>query len=134
MEKITNEMMEKAKKAASAEELLEIAKAEGVELSASDAEMYFNFLSGSRELTNEELSQVAGGKGDGDPLPKYKINQRVSIYLASTKNTIHGTIIGINSFRSCGKLVYSYRINVEEYGSAITLNLENFSKGDVQVI
>ncbi|MDO5446138.1 MAG: hypothetical protein Q4F31_11040 [Eubacteriales bacterium] len=40
----TNEMMEKAKKAASAEELIALAKEEGVELSASDAEMYYNFL------------------------------------------------------------------------------------------
>ncbi|MDO5446092.1 MAG: hypothetical protein Q4F31_10795 [Eubacteriales bacterium] len=59
---LTKEMMEKAMQAASAEELLEIAKAEGLELSASEAEMYFDFLHSSRELTDEELAQVAGGK------------------------------------------------------------------------
>ncbi|MDO5446071.1 MAG: hypothetical protein Q4F31_10690 [Eubacteriales bacterium] len=132
----TNEMKEKAKKAASAEELLEMAKAEGVELSASDAELYYNFLNGSRELTDEELSQVAGGKNEKkDPLPKYKINQRVSIYFATTRSTIHGMITEIGWYRTFddNRLIYKYRVFIEEYGYEVTLELEHFGK-DVQVI
>ncbi|MDO5445997.1 MAG: hypothetical protein Q4F31_10305 [Eubacteriales bacterium] len=97
----TKEMKEKAKKAASAEELLEMAKAEGVELSASDAEMYYNFLHGSRELTDEELSQVAGGKGNDpkpNPVPKYKVGQTVEYTFQSTFSILKGTIIDIEGY------------------------------------
>ena len=70
------EMIEKAKTASSAAELLEMAKAAGMELSAEDAEMYFNFLSkGPQPLSEEELECVAGGKGRPDP--KYSAGRRV---------------------------------------------------------
>ena len=55
------EMMEKAKSAKSAEELLAMAKAEGVELTAEDAEKYFAQLHKSGELADEELDNVSGG-------------------------------------------------------------------------
>lgn len=60
----TNEMIAKAVMATSAEELLEMAKAEGVELTAEQAKQYFNFLHSSRALTDEELTHVAGGKNE----------------------------------------------------------------------
>ncbi|MDO5446069.1 MAG: hypothetical protein Q4F31_10680 [Eubacteriales bacterium] len=129
----TKEMMEKAKKAASAEELLEMAKAEGVELSASDAELYYNFLNGSRELTDEELSQVAGGKGQKDPDPKYGVGQRVSIYFATTMNYLHGYVTLRTSVRDCDKILhYKYRVFIEEYGYEITLYLDDLGN-DVQL-
>lgn len=59
----TKEMIAKAGKAASAEELMEMAKAEGFELTEADAEKYYGFLHKEGELTEEELSEVAGGKG-----------------------------------------------------------------------
>lgn len=59
---ITKEMVEKAKTAASPEELLTMAKAEGIELTAAEAETFHGFFSSGRELSDEELSQVAGGK------------------------------------------------------------------------
>ena len=61
----TKEMMKQAVKAASAEELLEMAKGEGVKLTETEAEQYYNFMHGSgRTLSDEELSQIAGGKGE----------------------------------------------------------------------
>ena len=78
----TNEMIKKAQKAASAEELIQIAKAEGISLSAEDAEKYFSFLHESKELNEDELEAVSGGELDakGNPDPKYKKDQRVYLY------------------------------------------------------
>ena len=61
----TNEMIQKAKQASSAEELLAMAKEEGVALAAEEAEKYFAFLQGGNELPDEALEAVAGGKGTG---------------------------------------------------------------------
>ena len=63
MMRFTNEIIEKAKTAKSAEELLELAKAENIELSAEQAEKAFAELNRTGELSDEELDNVAGGCG-----------------------------------------------------------------------
>lgn len=55
------ELLEKAKAAKSAEELLELAKANSVELTEEEAAGYFAQLHQSGELSDEELDSVAGG-------------------------------------------------------------------------
>ena len=55
------ELIEKAKTAKSAEELLEMAKAEGMELTAEEAEKHFCELHKTGELSDEELDSVSGG-------------------------------------------------------------------------
>lgn len=56
------EMIEKAKAAKSAEELLEIAKANGVEMTEEEATTYFAQLNPkSGELNDDDLDAVAGG-------------------------------------------------------------------------
>ena len=71
--KLTKELIEKAKTANTAEELLEMAKAENIELSAEEAESAFTKLHKTGELSDEELDNVAGGCG-GEEItePKYK--------------------------------------------------------------
>lgn len=59
--KENNELMEKAKEAKSAEELMSLAKENGVELTAEEAASYFAQLNKSGELSDEELDNVAGG-------------------------------------------------------------------------
>ncbi|MGN1103610.1 MAG: Nif11-like leader peptide family RiPP precursor [Candidatus Coproplasma sp.] len=61
---LTNELLEKAKTAKSAEELLEMAKAEGVELSEEEAAKAYADLHKSGELSDDELDNVAGGCDD----------------------------------------------------------------------
>ena len=56
-----NEFFEKAKEAKSAEELLSLAKENGMELTKEEAEAYFAQLNKSGELSDEELDNVAGG-------------------------------------------------------------------------
>ena len=58
---ITKELLEKAKTAKTAEELLELAKAENIELTEEQAKEYFATIHASGELSDEELDNVAGG-------------------------------------------------------------------------
>ena len=62
MKNFNKEMIEKAKTVKSAEELLELAKANGVEMTADEAATYFAQLNPkSGELDDDELDAVAGG-------------------------------------------------------------------------
>ncbi|PWM49198.1 MAG: hypothetical protein DBX39_05305 [Bacillota bacterium] len=55
------ELLEQAKEAKSAEELMSLAKENGMELTKEEAEAYFAQLNKSGELSDEELDNVAGG-------------------------------------------------------------------------
>jgi predicted ribosomally synthesized peptide with nif11-like leader len=65
MKNLTPEMIDKAKAAKSAEELLEIAKANGVELTAEEAKTYFEQLHVNSAVSDDELDTVAGGSDGG---------------------------------------------------------------------
>ena len=58
---ISKELLEKAKTAKSAEELLAMAKAENIEMTAEEAAKYFAELHKTGELSDEELDNVSGG-------------------------------------------------------------------------
>ena len=62
MKNFNAEMIEKAKVAKSVEELLEIAKANNIEMTADEAKTYFAQLTPmSGELSDDDLDAVAGG-------------------------------------------------------------------------
>ena len=62
MKNLKPEMIEKAKEAKSAEELLELAKENNVEMTADEAKTYFAQLNPkSGELDDDDLDAVAGG-------------------------------------------------------------------------
>ena len=85
---VSKELLEKAKAAKSAEELLAMAKAESVELTTEEAVQAFAKLNKNGELSDEELDNVSGG-GCGDPEtpgePKFNVGDRV--YYLVTKPT-----------------------------------------------
>lgn len=66
---MNNELIEKAKQAKSAEELLAIAKENGIEATEEEAKQYFAQMHPiTGELSDNELDNVSGGgchKGDG---------------------------------------------------------------------
>ena len=62
--KFSKAMVEKAKTAASAEELIRMAAEEGVELGAEEAGKCFAFLQSPKALSEEELESISAGKGD----------------------------------------------------------------------
>jgi hypothetical protein len=57
---LTNEQIEKAMQCKTAEDLIALAKAEGVELTKDEAEAYMADLS-DLELDNTKLKAIAGG-------------------------------------------------------------------------
>ena len=62
MKSFTNELMEKARAAQTPEELLTLAKENGVELTAEEAKQHLDQLHpASGELSDDELDNVAGG-------------------------------------------------------------------------
>ena len=58
--KLTKELLDKAAKCETAEQLIALAKESGVELTKTEAEAYLAELENC-ELDNEELDKVAGG-------------------------------------------------------------------------
>ena len=64
--KLTPELIEKAKLAKSAEEIFSLAKENGVQLSADEANTYFDELHKSGEISDDELDNVAGGGCDDE--------------------------------------------------------------------
>ncbi len=58
---MTNEMIQKAKECKSAEELLALAKENGVEMTAEEAEAYLAELGTEGEMSDDELENAAGG-------------------------------------------------------------------------
>lgn len=59
--KLTPELIEKARQAKSAEELIARTKENGFELTEDEAKAYFEQLNKSGELSDDELDNVAGG-------------------------------------------------------------------------
>ena len=70
--KFTDNLLAEAKRARSAEELLTLAKENGIEMTIEEAEANFAVLGGKTgELADEELDNVAGGAcryKDGRPV------------------------------------------------------------------
>ena len=62
--KFSKELIEKAKTAKTTEELLAMAKAENIEMTAEEAESAFTKLHKTGELSDEELDNVSGGCDD----------------------------------------------------------------------
>ena len=85
----TIEMIAKARRAADPEELLAMAKEEGIALTAEEAEQYFAFLQTGGDLSEMELAMVAGGKGKKDPDPKYRPGQHLWLGYHTTQNYLH---------------------------------------------
>ena len=72
MANFTTEIIEKAKGAKTAHELLELAKAEGITITVDEAATYFAQLNSEGvELSDAELYNVSGG-GCSDDLPLYR--------------------------------------------------------------
>lgn len=61
---ISKELITKAQAARSVDDLIELAKSEGIDLNKETAQTYFDFLKGNHELSESELDAIAGGKGD----------------------------------------------------------------------
>ena len=112
--KFTDEMLEKAKTAKSAEELLEMAKAENIEISAEEAAKAFAELNKTGELSDDELDNVAGGCGrDYEPsgeTPKFHVGDRLAMVHPVIGRSIAVRVTYVSSVKSCmnGVNVFTY--------------------------
>ena len=83
------EMIEKAKVAKTAEELYEIAKANGVEMTADEAATYFAQITPKNgELNDDDLDSVAGGACGGG----VRVGDNVRVTSGETCPTCGGNV------------------------------------------
>ena len=69
---LTKEMLAKAMQCETPEELIALAKSEGIELTKEEAEAYLVELD-DVELDDESLKKVAGGSCYGDQICNYQV-------------------------------------------------------------
>ena len=111
---ITKELLEKAKTAKTAEELLELAKAENIELTEEQAKEYFATIHASGELSDEELDNVSGGCGrDYEPsgeTPKFHVGDRLAMVHPVIGRSVAVRVTYVSSVKSCmnGVNVFTY--------------------------
>ena len=72
MKNFNAEMIEKAKAAKSAEELFELAKAEGIDITEDEARKYFEQIN-LPDLDDELLDMVSGGAIVSEPIMNYNL-------------------------------------------------------------
>ena len=65
--KLTNEQLKKVKEANSFEELVALAKAEGIEMTEEEIKNQLNLTSKEGEISDDELDNVSGGCGHSGP-------------------------------------------------------------------
>ena len=132
---ISKELLEKAKTAKSEEELLKMAKAENIELTAEQAAKAFAELNKTGELSDEELDNVVGGCGksprDGNRFGseaevtyKYSIgdivNAKLGMGTVTCKIVAQGTDSGV--FTRAGNRTYYATYQVEVIDNWICFN------------
>ena len=112
--KISKELLEKAKTAKTAEELLEMAKVENIEISAEEAAKAFAELNKTGELSDEELDNVSGGCGrDYEPsgeTPKFHVGDRLAMVHPVIGRSVAVRVTYVSSVKSCmnGVNVFTY--------------------------
>ena len=117
---ISKELIEKAKTAKTAEELLEMAKEESIEMSAEQAAEYFATIHASGELSDEELDNVSGGCGSGDE-PLFTVGQWV--YVRAT----NAAALILENLGKQGSVFpeFKYKIEVNDTGHFIVEKWES---------
>ena len=117
---VSKELLEKAKTAKKAEELIEMAKAENIELSAEQAAKALAQLNRNGELSDEELDNVAGGCGSGDE-PLFTVGQWV--YVRAT----NAAALILENLGKQGSIFpeFKYKIEVNDTGRFIVEKWES---------
>ena len=123
---VSKELLKKAKTAKSAEELLELAKAENIELSAEQAAKAFAELNKTGELSDEELDNVSGGCGrDYEPsgeTPKFHVGDRLAMVHPVIGRSIAVRVTYVSSVKSCMN-----GVNVFTYNTKSTCNGDTYT-------
>ena len=123
---ISKELIEKAKTAKSAEELLAMAKAENIELTEEQAAKAFAELNKTGELSDEELDNVSGGCGrDYEPsgeTPKFHVGDRLAMVHPVIGRSVAVRVTYVSSVKSCMN-----GVNVFTYSTECIANHDTFT-------
>ena len=125
---ISKELFKKAKQAKTAEELLAMAKAENIEMTAEQAAKAFAELNKTGELSDEELENAAGGVGCGGDYepsgetPKFHVGDRLAQILPPVGRKIAVRVTYVSSVKS-----YMYGVNVFTYTTEDISNKDSFT-------
>ena len=103
----TNALIEKAKTAKSAEELLAMAKAENIDMTAEKAAKAFAELHKTGELSDNELDNVAGGN-DSSCNASTPFTVGTKVYIEMLKR--YGIVEEVG-YDECGMFSYKVRIS-----------------------
>ncbi|MFA9465802.1 MAG: hypothetical protein ACERKN_16090 [Velocimicrobium sp.] len=104
MSNFNQELIAKAKEAKTKEELLTIAKENGEDITAEQADTYFELLNKiSGELADEDLDNVAGGGGSNEiapspPCPRCGSDNTTGSYLNPLKGYIEYKCLNCHNF------------------------------------
>ena len=136
MKNLTPELIAKAKTAKSAEELLELAKANGVELTEAEAKTYFEQINANGAVADDDLGAVAGGS---DCPGSEEEEEEVTLIATGTRVTmVDGRVCpkckcpnGKIAHQSLGGL--QFFVVCDHCGTTI-LNIGQYSPEKVQVI
>lgn len=117
---VSKELLEKAKTAKSAEELIEMAKEENIELTVEQAAKALAELNKAGELSDEELDNVSGGCGSGDE-PLFAVGQWV--YVRAT----NAAALILENLGKQGSVFpeFKYKIEVNDTGHFIVEKWES---------
>ena len=119
----TPEQLKKAKAAKTAEELIALAKAEGIEATEEQIRAQFNAMHKEGELADDELENVSGAgcDGDGDSNePSFKSGDRVRVTYGDWKGRT-GTSNGYDYTSDLAVMVW---VTFDDNGNKKSVNSE----------
>ena len=128
---LNSKLMELAKKASSAEEIVKLGAENGYSVTNEEAEKYLSLLKGNGPLSDDELDAVAGGKEEEkkaeeekekDPDPKYHRGQVLWLGFPTSQNYMEVIILEVE-FYVKGK-GWRYLVNGVQYGGKHSFYLE----------
>ena len=128
---MNKELLAKAKEAKTPDELMSLAKENGIELTAESAASYFERLnSKTGELSDSELDNVSGGCGGGydagRPQPRFAVGETVLYihsWLGATRITATGKVVK-RSYENDG---WYYTLKIHD-GSEIKMSESHIMK------
>ena len=124
--KFTTEQIRTAKQAKTAEELMELAKENGIELTEEEARSLFSRCHRTGALSDEELNNVSGGCGSSTPPnPRYQNGQHLWVGYFTTQNYLEVVVDAPEFYDKDGG--WRYLVTLPEYGYQQNFFLETRS-------
>lgn len=112
---IAPDLMAKARTAKSAQELLQLAEDNGIELTAEQAEQYYDQLVSTAELADDELDNVSGGGCGKTKIDEYYYHTGDYVDFDPGDGLKRGQIVFKGYMNNLHKVLYKIRYRFEDY-------------------